>query len=273
MTSYSSKPFAQKLRFLLRKTGKLGEPAGNGDGISEAPNPRFAACSILHDAAIPYCIWGEDILYAYGVPTVVFDLFLLASDPEKAAAKLIEVGYVGRNPMHGPATSSEGDRIPADESRVFESYDPYMTVVVLLPAKEWFYDLPDRNVGDMAQWKPPLTKLLDSLMAKWFDLDDSDFNLRSHVSIFIGYIYHYVKEVKGPGFEKGLLREHWQLHFDLAAEITGSELDSSRCQQHYRSIRDKIRAGEYKPRSPQPRENFLMAYFQVVPARASLIRI
>lgn len=129
ITGYSSKPFAQKLRF-LRKLGRFGKPAGNGDGISEAPNPRFAARSILHDAAIPYCILGEDILSAYGVPTILFDLFLLASDPEKAAAKLIEMGYVrkelGARFNHtlqfsnslGPATSSEGDRIPADKSRL-----------------------------------------------------------------------------------------------------------------------------------------------------------
>jgi hypothetical protein len=261
MTGHSSRPLTQKLRSLLRKPRK---PADKGDGVSEAPNPRFAACSILHDAAIPYCIWGEDILSAYGVPTVVFDLFLLASDPEKAAAKLIEAGYTRKEPNArfsdipqfsnrlGPATSSKGDRISVDNSLVFESHDPYMTEVVLLPAKEWFYDLPDRNVGDTAQWKPPLTKLLDSLMAKWFDLDDSDSGLRSHIAFFIVYIYHYVKEVKEPEFHKGLLKEHWQLHFDLAAGIAGDELDSSRCQQHYRGIRDKIRTGEHEPQSPQP---------------------
>lgn len=39
--------------------------------------PRFAACSVLYKAGIPVCIWLEDALAQLGVPTLVFDLFLL----------------------------------------------------------------------------------------------------------------------------------------------------------------------------------------------------
>ncbi|KAI9774211.1 MAG: hypothetical protein M1839_001757 [Geoglossum umbratile] len=279
MTGYSSKTFAQKLRSLLRMPRKL---ADKGDDISEALNPRYAACSILYNAAVPYCIWCEDALSAYGVPTIVFDLFLLTPDPGEAAATLIEAGYVRKEPNArfcdipqfsnrlGPATSCKGDRKSIDKSGGFESLDPSMTEVVLLPANEWFYDLLE-DAEDMTQWKPPLSKLLDSLMAKWFDLKDSDseYNLQSHIAIFISYIYLYVGEVKEPGFERGLLKEHWQLHFDLAAGITGGGLNSSRCHHHYRSIKDKIRTGEHEPQSPQARGNPSVACYPEHSAEAN----
>ncbi|KAF2475535.1 uncharacterized protein BDR25DRAFT_382564 [Lindgomyces ingoldianus] len=43
-------------------------------------NPRHQPCYILHDHGIPCVVWFEDAVAYYGVPTIVFDLYVLVSD-------------------------------------------------------------------------------------------------------------------------------------------------------------------------------------------------
>jgi hypothetical protein len=54
---------------------------------------RFAAYGVLYGAGIPACIWLEDALLQFGIPTVVFELFLLVPDVDAAVRALISAGY------------------------------------------------------------------------------------------------------------------------------------------------------------------------------------
>lgn len=55
---------------------------------------RYKPCQVLSDHQVPYVIWFEDALQHYGVPTFVFDLYLLVPDLDEAAALLVEAGWV-----------------------------------------------------------------------------------------------------------------------------------------------------------------------------------
>lgn len=50
---------------------------------------RLEAAKILHDHNIRTCFWAEDAVAFYGVPTVVFELYLLVPDEELQKASAI----------------------------------------------------------------------------------------------------------------------------------------------------------------------------------------
>jgi hypothetical protein len=228
------------------------------------PGLRYAACGILSDAGVTYCIWAEDTLLSYGVPTVTFDLFLLVRDPNEAAEILKAAGYVREKPnprylnisqfsdRFGPERPSEPTNEPREGSELYESADPALNAVILLPAKQWNYELPhDAPILDKSV--PPLPKFLDALIMTWLDVPNVEWPFRMHIATHIGYIYYYVEGVKAPRFEEGLRKEHRQFHFDQLAGIYSDELISSRCQSHYQAIRSKILSGEMEPHaSPVP---------------------
>ena len=47
----------------------------------------------LQEEGIPSVVWFEDAIGHYGVPTVVFDLYLLVSDIDAAAEVLLRRGW------------------------------------------------------------------------------------------------------------------------------------------------------------------------------------
>lgn len=60
----------------------LNEPDSNSD-LNETDEPyRYQACEVLISESLPCLIWGEDALGHHGVPTILFDVFLLVHDPE-----------------------------------------------------------------------------------------------------------------------------------------------------------------------------------------------
>ncbi|GAB0138948.1 hypothetical protein EsDP_00007167 [Epichloe bromicola] len=207
---------------------------------------RFAACDVLARAGIPSCIWLEDALSNLGVPTEVFELFLLVPDTGLAARALMSAGYERQEPslaltpipqFNNLFTPQEtGNHSPAmDSDWTFEVPDAIRTSVILLPAKEWFYDLPE-SLECMTAWFPTLSQLLTALIAKWLNLYEKDWDLRLRVGIFIGYIYEYIETVREPGFEKQLPRGYWQFHFDQVQGIRTSDLGTFSCQEHYKHI-------------------------------------
>jgi hypothetical protein len=138
---------------------------------------RFAACDVLARAGIPSCIWLEDALSNLGVPALVFEHFLLVSDTGLAARALMSAGYERQEPCLALRPISQfnnlfapqktGNHSPAmDSDRIFEVLDVTRTSVILLPAKEWFYDLPE-SLECMTAWFPTLSQLLTALIAKW----------------------------------------------------------------------------------------------------------
>ena len=92
--------------------------------VSEVEHPRLQVCQALSLERLPCSIWGEDALAHHGVPTLVFDVFLLVHDPEKSAQALIELCFerTAANPRFKrmPPLSAEAPRlaipVPGDHS-------------------------------------------------------------------------------------------------------------------------------------------------------------
>ena len=57
------------------------------------PFRGHASTKALESCDIPCAVWGEDLLRHFGVPTIIFDHFLLVSNPETAASKLESRGF------------------------------------------------------------------------------------------------------------------------------------------------------------------------------------
>ena len=52
-------------------------------------NDRYEPLAILHRHAISACLWGEDALFFYKVPTVVFETYVLVPDQDIDRASAI----------------------------------------------------------------------------------------------------------------------------------------------------------------------------------------
>jgi hypothetical protein len=201
--------------------------------------PRFAACDILHRAEIPACIWLEDALDELGVPTLVFELFLLVHDVDSAGQVLLEAGYQRSTPSLALQDIPQFSTVfrPAQQefkasTQGAQSLDETSGSVILLPAAEWFYALPPWS-EDTARRFPTLPHLLSSLIAVWLQLDEIEVSLRLRIAVYLGYIYEYLDAVKSSGFEHQLPREYWVFHFDQLQDINTADLGTFRCQQHY----------------------------------------
>lgn len=214
------------------KHWKRRRPPSSLTPVAAAFAPRFASCGILFGAGIPACVWFEDALSNVGVPTMVFDLFLVVADVELAAQKLMDAGYQRTEPTLAlrPISLFSNRFAPP-----MQTSDDGTTPLVLLPAEDWLYDLP-ATTDDMTDWFPPLAHLLAALIAKWLDLDAQESMLRLRIAIFIGYIYEHVKAVRQPGFEDALPRKYWTFHFDQVQGINAGDLGTTRCQMHYLSM-------------------------------------
>ena len=191
---------------------------------------------------------------------MVFDLFVLVSDPISAAGELVRAGYMKSqaNPRYKnvPQLSDQVMRLvqpDEDDPNVFlddnsvlpEADDTIIAGVVLLPAMEWGYKLPE-DVCDLQYL------VLDHIVSKWMDLEglegEADRPLRDHLGIHIGYCTGYVDEVWSMGFARQVRREHRQLLFDLQATATGKEtaanhsveLLTEECWVLQREFRDRI---------------------------------
>jgi hypothetical protein len=209
----------------------------DGRDGSEAKLPlRYTACELLYNAGIPAAIWLEDALSYYGVPALVFDLFLLVPDVNAAAHVLVRSGYKRGQLSLALRDIPQFDNLytpPQTTSTTHEDHDSVAGAnVVLLPAKEWFHQLP-ATAEAVTDWFPTLPQLLTALIRKWLSLEEQEEDLRLRVAIFLGYIYSYVDAVKAPGFELQLPREYRVFHSDQLQGINTGDLDMFRCQQHY----------------------------------------
>lgn len=238
------------------------------------PDARYEPCDLLLRGGIPCKVWGEDILSTYGVPTIVIDLFLLVSDPKAASQSMMEAGYVPTTPnerfAHIPELSSEAPRLVSQArakkirmtssssssasshaSATLRANDFKLTGVVLLPAAEWGYNLPD-SVAGLQELVPDISEYFDCIVHKWMELPEESCGLRSHLVIHIGYHSMYLDEVWTEEFEQAIRKEHRQLLFDLLGDGTAGRVDflDYGCQIYHREIRDQILAGEVEPTYP-----------------------
>ena len=255
------KRLGQHYRAQQPVTGQIAEPEGSDK------DPRFDPCDCLLRVGIPCKIWGEDVLCFYGVPTGVFDLFLLVSDPEEASKRLVDQGYIRTTPnerfTYIPELSSQVPRLVASSlaGKLMESFsissdasdplgadDTILPGVVLLPATDWNYPLP-RSVAELHELIPSLHEYFDCIVEKWMDVPANMDSLRSHLAIHIVYHSLYLDEVWTEGFEKEIRKEHRQLLYDLLADGAGGPVDlvHKDCQIYHQGIRNQIMKGRCEP--------------------------
>ena len=90
----SLKRLVQQVRQRKRhQTFAMSKTLDYDSDVSEVEHPRLQACQALYLERLPCVIWGEDALAHHGVPTLVFDVFLLVHDPEKSAQALLQHGF------------------------------------------------------------------------------------------------------------------------------------------------------------------------------------
>lgn len=223
-------------------------------------NPRHRACHILRRCGTPSVAWFEDALRTYGVPTVVFDLYLLVQNIEIAANVLEQNGWIAVPQQRGKIglanldltlhpqirlepTREEcaGDRSakgPQTRTRVgsFLSSKIEPPTIVLLPAAEWNFDLDKATCS--TNFLPSLDDLFDGLLRSL--LDCSDQALQDHLNVQLAYLYGYAPELQDRLFAERLLYEYRQYHLDVRSGMTYGTLSFVK---HQRQIREALRKG------------------------------
>lgn len=224
--------------------------AATGFDFDTLPS-RYQAYGILYNAGIPLCLWCEDALEHLGVPTMTFCLFLIIPDArtQQAAEHLISAGYQKRDlpfamseiyqfgNIYGPPQDVP-DTPPEAESKDYVGLGPKDMVdsahppVVLLPAREWFFELPG-TIAEMDGCYPTLPQLLTGLIYKWMSLQKQDHALLLHLAVLIEYIYDYLDDVKKPGFEETLPQDTRGFHFDRLNHVARGDWETIPYQQAY----------------------------------------
>lgn len=163
---------------------------------------RYRPCLALEDKKIPYVIWFEDVLVQYGVPTTVFDLYILVPDIDIAADHLIAGGWdVDTQKQHRIGNAEVGE-IPQRRLICPESY----TRVVLLSDVDWKFPL---TAGAPLERLPvsndsphqtvvysSLPGLLDALIESWLDGPSSNDGLLLHLACQYAYLYDYAPALR-----------------------------------------------------------------------------
>jgi len=230
-------------------------------------NPRFQPCYLLHESKIPCVVWFEDAIAHYGVPTVVFNLYILVPNIDEAAEVLVQKGWtlaeqeqakvgnaIVESAQHcliplkddsGKARSDTG--MQSMEPPPPPSKEPSgPTTTVVLPAADWNFTLPEHCQysfnGSPTTFFPSLPGLLDALIDSLLDAPFNNSMLQGHLACQISYLYLYAA-VKERSFAEHLKYEHRQYHFDSLSVMTTETLQFI---DHQRTIRELLRRGKYQ---------------------------
>ncbi len=230
-------------------------------------NPRFQPCYLLHECQIPCVVWFEDAIAHYGVPTIVFNLYILVPNIDEAAEVLVQQGWtlaeqeqakvgnaIVESAQHclippkddsGKARSDTG-MLSTEPPPLPSKEPPGPTTTVVLPAADWNFTLPEHcqysSNGSTTTFFPPLPGLLDALIDSLLDAPSNNSMLWGHLVCQVSYLYLYTA-VKERSFAEHLKYEHRQYHFDsLSAMSTGT----IQFIDYQRTIRGVLRRGEYQ---------------------------
>ncbi|QRD84892.1 hypothetical protein F9C07_9146 [Aspergillus flavus] len=192
-------------------------------GAGKSGEPRYKPCQVFSFHQIPHAIWFEDALVHYGVPTVVFDLYILVPDIDVAADLLAKAGWTFDMQKPHLIGNAKVDLVTFPQQRLISPDG--VTRTVLLPAADWKYPLAADTRLEFAPLEdgsshqvpfPPLAGLLDALIESWLDLPSDD-----------------------------AIYEHRQFHFDVQS---GMETGTVPFWEHQRTIRDALLQGQYELR-------------------------
>jgi hypothetical protein len=162
----------------------------------------------LKSCGIPCAVWGEDLLRHFGVPTIIFDHFLLVSNPESAASKLEPLGF---HPLPLNPRYHFLEELTRNSIRLSHASGQHINdhpAVVLLPADAWHFSMSLLSLkSDIIS---PLSAVIESYIDTYLDAEAPYF--RCHLRTHMSYLAEYVKDAKDPGFP-GMLRYKYQQDF------------------------------------------------------------
>ena len=162
----------------------------------ENMNSRYEPLLILNRHGISACLWGEDALAFYAVPTVLFETYVLVPDEDLDRATEI-------------LRSSQGyDQPPPDEKemrtvrfrQVFLKYWSHrfmgswsqMTGLQLLPAQEFAYFTINKHttIAKGPRLYPKLEDFIESLVKKFVEATDvrSELAYCLHNRLYLAYL-------------------------------------------------------------------------------------
>lgn len=223
---------------------------GTGEFSAEK---RYSVCQVFFDHQIPHAIWFEGALTHYGVPTVVFDLYVLVEDFELAANILARAGWTFDMQKPHLIGNAEVDLMDFPQQRLISPDS--LTRTVLLPAKDWKFPLTSDTRVEYAPLEnkstyrmlpfPQLAGLLDALIENWLDCPSNDAMLLIVLAYQISYLYAHVPALKQKSFAEQIKYEHRQFHFDVLAGMETGALPFRRDQ---RAIRDAMLQGQHELR-------------------------
>ena len=158
----------------------------------------------LKSCGIPCAVWGEDLLRHFGVPTIIFDHFLLVPNPEIAALKLESLGFhpLPPNPRYRFLEELTRNSIRLSHGQHIDDHP----AVVLLPADAWHFSM--SLLSSKLDIIPPLSAVIESYIDTSLDTKTLYFHcrLRTHMA----YLAEYVKDVKDPKFPSTLRHKYQQ---------------------------------------------------------------
>ncbi len=201
---------------------------------------RYQSLHHLRAHGIACILWFEDAIAHHGVPTVVFDLYVLVLDHNEAAHELEQHGWTrtlhkqGRIGNQLVSSSPQHRLMPPLPS-------PHHDPVVLLPAGNWYFHLECSMADPLsppASFVPPLPALLDAMIDGMLDgPPDIWFPLCLHIC----YLYDYVLELQQRAFAHRLRYDNRQFHFDVLSGVMFNTLPFT---AHARRVRQELRAGK-----------------------------
>src|SRR5436190_15406400 len=138
-------------------------------------NPRLEPIEILCRNDIKTCLWGEDALGFYQVPTVVFELYLLVPDEELQRASIILSSSPGYRQVPPDTEEMQVSRF----RQVFLKYWSHrflgswsdVTGVQLLPAQEFahFTISGETSISRDICVYPKLSCFIEALVEKYLE--------------------------------------------------------------------------------------------------------
>lgn len=209
---------------------------------------RYKPCKIFSDHQLPHVVWFEDALFYYGVPTVLFVLYILVQDIDLASDILAKAGCTLMQGEHRIGNA----RVDPINFPQWQLISPDgKNKISLLHAARWKFcltrDTPLELVpleGSSSQKVPfpPLAAFLDALIESWLDCPSENAVLLMTLAYQISYLYSYGPALKERSFAERMKYGHRQFHFDV---LTGMEIGSLKFPKHQRSIRDALIQGQY----------------------------
>jgi hypothetical protein len=176
------------------------------------PYSGYEGIKALKSCGIPCAIWGEDLSRHFGVPTIIFDHFLLVPNPETAASKLESLGFHLLPPNPRYRFLEELTHNSVRLSHVSGQHIDDHPAVVLLPADAWHFSM--SLLSPKSDIIPPLSAVIESYIDTSLYTKTLYFHcrLRTHMA----YLAEYVKDVKDPRFPSTLRfkyqQDFWRLY-------------------------------------------------------------